>query len=377
MPQFIAFTSRGLHDVLQTELHRLGIAKTQKTPSGVVFESNWQGCYRANLHLRSATRVVLPILDFPAYSGDDLYFNVLKKHDFTKYLGNKPGGTLAVEASVSESRLRDQRFVALKVKDAIVDQFRNKLGYRPDIDVKNADLRVWVRVANNQVSIAIDTSGEALFRRGYRKAQVKAPLKEHVAAGLLLMSGWDGQSPVVDPMCGSGTILIEAALMAHRVAPGTFRDHFAFQNFATYRADEWDELVGQAVANELPELPFQFYGFDEDRMAVKAARTNVAAAGLSSSIQIQRRTVDQLTPPCPAGVIITNPPYGERLGSAEVSKDSYRDLSYALKNHFKGWTCWLLSGNAEYTEALRLKSRRRCEVFNGPIECRFLAYEIR
>jgi putative N6-adenine-specific DNA methylase len=234
-----------------------------------------------------------------------------------------------------------------------------------------------VRVVKNLVSVGIDTSGEALFRRGYRKELVEAPLKEHLAAGLILMSGWDQNSPIIDPMCGSGTLLIEAALIAHRVAPGTFRERFSFQNFAHFEEEVWDKLVGQAVASEIPELDFQFYGYDEDAKAVRAARTNAAAAGVGSSLQITRNPVDHLVPPVEAGLIITNPPYGARLGNEEVAKDTYRDLSFALKSHFKGWTCWILAGNAEYLEALRLKSSLKIRLFNGPIECRFLRYDMR
>ena len=375
MPRFIAFTSRGLHDVLEGELHGLGITKTKKISAGVEFESNWEGCYRCNLNLRTATRVGLSVLDFTAYDGDELYNNIYKKHDFTKY--NLSKGPIAVDAHVRESRFRDQRYVALKVKDAIVDQFRKKSGSRPDVSAKDPEMRVIVGVVKNKVSVAIDTSGTALFKRGYRASSVAAPLKEHVAASLVLLSNWTKEVPLIDPMCGSGTILIEAALLAMNIAPGTLRKKFAFQNFIHYKPEVWQRVVDTAIAAEQEELPFQLFGFDISSGAIRAAQANATAAGVADLIQFERLPVDSLEPPVEEGLIVTNPPYGGRLGSEELTKDIFRDFSFALKRSFKGWTCWLLSGNKEYQAAFKLKSSRKYLIYNGPIECRYLRYDIR
>ncbi len=376
MPEFIAATSRGLIDVLSDEISSLGLNVINKTSAGVTFESNWEGCYRANLELRTATRVLKPVLDFPAYQPDELYHNI-RKHDFTKYID--VGQTIAVDANVRESGFRDQRFVAMKVKDAIVDQFRDAFdGKRPDVDTDNPALRVAVRVVKNQVNVAIDTSGDSLSQRGYRTEAGEAPLREHLAAGLLALSGWSQNVTIIDPMCGSGTILIEAALRARKIAPGSFRKKFAFQNFRGFQREAWDRVVTETLSAEIEKANVHFYGFDKYSRMVRVAMNNAQRAGVEDDITFAASAIDVLTPPPGAepGILIVNPPYGERLGITEELKDVYRDLAFSLKRNFKGWTCWILSGNEELTGALKLKASRRMPVFNGPIECRFLEYKI-
>lgn len=375
MPRFIALTSRGCVDVLLDELKSLGLENLEKTPGGVYFQGPWAHCYRANLQSRIATRVLLTILDFPAYNQDDLYNNI-RKHDFTKYID--PKQTIAVESSTQSEIFRDQRFVALKVKDAIVDQFREKFDIRPDVDSKNADLIVNVRINDSFVNVGVDTSGSALFRRGYREEQVDAPLKEHLAAGLIRMTEWNGKVPLVDPMCGSGTILIEAALMGLGISPGTLRRRFAVQKWKIFQKEAWDLETAAALATEKEFPKDLLYGSDLDRRAVSAAKTNARAADVGEYIQFSTNGVDMINPPEGGpGIVIVNPPYGERLGEIDLLKDSYRDLGFALKNKFKGWTAWVLSGEAELPGLMGLKSTRRIPVYNGPIECRFLKYEIR
>lgn len=374
MPQFFATTSRGLSEVLEKELQSLGFKGIKSELGGVWFETNWKGCYLANLKLRTASRVLLPVLDFPAYQPEELYQNVFKKHDFTKYFSLKD--TFSVDANVRESSFKDQRFIALKVKDAVVDQFREKFGERPNVSTQTPDVRVIVRIVKNQVSIAMDTSGDTLSNRGYRLQSGEAPLREHLAAGLLELAEWDGQTPLVDLMCGSGTILIEAALRASAIAPGSLRKRFAFQKFIGFDKEAWEEAVDQVVSEE-KECEVPIYGFDINGKILSAAKSNAVRAGVDTAIQFQKSAVDLVEPPCEKGLIIINPPYGERLGDVESVKDVYRDLAFILKSKFKGWTCWLLSGNHEMTQALKLKSTRRIPVFNGNIECRFLKYEIR
>ncbi len=375
MPQFVAVTSNGLTDVLADEVASLGFKVIEKNRSGVTFESNWEGCYRANLELRTATRILKPVLDFPAYNGDDLYHN-LQKHDFTKYI--RVNQTLAVDAAVRDSSLRDQRFVAMKAKDAIVDQFREKFGSRPDVDTSRPDLRVMVRVVKSQVNVAIDTSGEALSYRGYRTQSGEAPLREHLAAGLLALSGWQEDVALIDPMCGSGTILIEAAMRARKIAPGSHRKRFAFQNFLAFQPEVWDRVVTETLSHELAGATLHLYGFDRSSKMVQIAQNNAVRAGVDAEIRFATSAVDVLTAPadCEPGVLIVNPPYGERMGVTEELKDVYRDLAFSLKRNFKNWTCWILSGNETLTGALKLKARRRMPVFNGNIECRFLEYKI-
>ncbi|MFV8259505.1 THUMP domain-containing class I SAM-dependent RNA methyltransferase [Bdellovibrio bacteriovorus] len=373
MPQFFASTARGLVEPLELELKELGLKVTDRYIGGVFFESNWEGCYKANLHSRLASRILKPVLDFTAYQPEELYSQILR-HDFTKYI--KPNQTISIDASVNESKMRDQRFVAMKVKDAIVDQFREKFGVRPDVDNTNPDLRIHVRAIKNQFNIAIDTSGDSLFKRGYRKEVGEAPLKENLAAGLLRLSEWDRQSPLVDFMCGSGTFLIEAAMMSLNIAPGINRKGFGFQNWLNYEEETWEKVIQEAMDAEKEELDFKFYGFDIDKRVLMNAKDNAKRAGVDEVIEFKKESVATVEPPVEKGLIIVNPPYGARIGDEDNLRDVYRDLSFTMKHRFKGWDAWILSGNKELIADLKLKSTRKHFVFNGNIECRFLKYSM-
>ncbi len=373
MPQFFASTARGLVEPLEKELKDLGLKVTDKTAGGVYFESNWEGCYKANLHSRLASRILKPILDFTAYQPDELYNQILR-HDYTKYI--EPTQTISIDVTIKDSKMRDQRFVAMKIKDAIVDQFREKFGVRPDVENDNPDLRIHVRAIRNQFNVAVDTSGDSLFMRGYRKEVGEAPLKENLAAGLLALTEWDQKSPLVDFMCGSGTFLIEGAMMALNVAPGIHRKHFAFQNWLSFDEQAWDKLIDEAVAGEKEELEFQFFGYDIDRKVLTAAKANAKAAGVDHVIEFKREAVATVEPPVEKGLAVCNPPYGARIGDEDNLRDVYRDLGFTLKHRFKGWDCWILSGNKDLIMDLKLKSTRKFFVFNGNIECRFLKYSM-
>ncbi len=236
MASFFASCPIGLSDLVEQELKALNLKTFEKTIGGVVFESNWEGCYRANLNSRYASRILKPLLDFPAYSADDIYHNV-RKHDFTKYI--KPDQTVAIDAVVKDCTINDQRFLAMKVKDAIVDQFRDKFGTRPDVENKQPDLRIHIKGYKNKYLMSLDTSGQSLFIRGYRTMTGEAPLKENLAAGLIGLSGWDKKSPLLDLFCGSGTVLIEAAMMAANMAPGIHRERFGFMSLNDFDESVW------------------------------------------------------------------------------------------------------------------------------------------
>lgn len=369
MPKFLALTSKGLEPALAEELKALEFRGIKEIPMGVEFESNWEGCYRANYLLRTATRVVLPILDFHAYQPDDLYNN-LRKHDFTKYI--EPNQTLSVDGKTRLSNtFRDQRFLVHKTKDAIVDQFRDKFGERPNVDSDNPDLRVMVRVVKSSVSVAIDTSGESLAFHGYRQKTVMAPMREHLAAGLVRLSGWTPEQPLVDPMCGSGTLLIEAALMAQGLPAARLRQDFGFMHLKNYQESVWNKIKGGQRARG---AQVRIFGYDRNREAIEAAKLNARRAGVSDLITFAVADFKDITAPAPSGVMLTNPPYGERLGEVEKLKIMYADFASVMKRTFKGWTCWLISGSDELTAALHLKAERRIPVFNGNLECRFLKY---
>jgi len=400
MAAFFALTSRGLVDALRDELAQLGAKGLVKEPGGVHFESNWATVYRANLRLRTATRIVKPILEFPAYKNEDLYNNI-RKFDFSTII--EPEGTLAVEASVRDSAFKDQRFVAMKVKDAIVDQFREKYGTRPSVDNDRPDLVVVVRAYKNHFSVSLDTSGDPLFKRGYRVGTGDAPLKEHVAAGLLKLAEWDEETPIVDPMCGSGTILIEAALQMRKIAPGTLRRRFGFMAWKGFDSEAFkkeldatmeieDEAVARVEALQKKVYPLAlpenakisgeekhrplFFGYDVDSKVIKLAQANAREAGVDDLISFRRHAMETLEAPIESGIIITNPPYGARLGEEETLKDVYRDFAFTLKTRFKKWNAFVLSGNPSLSSAMKLKATRKSPVYNGTIECRLLKYEM-
>lgn len=378
MARFLAQTSRGLSEVLEQELKSLGCEKVLKGPGGVFFEGNWATCYRVNLRSRVTTRVLLPILDFPAYKPEELYHNVLK-HDFTKYI--EPTAKLSIDASVRDSgQFKDQRFVAMKIKDAIVDQFREKYDVRPDVDSVSPDLKINARAFKNQFSLSLDTSGEPLFKRGYRVAMTDAHLKEHLAAGLLMMADYnaqgDGGGVVVDPMCGSGTLLIEAALMALKIAPGAMRRSFAFQRLKGFKKEEYQKEIDAAMADEKSELGFKFFGYDVDKKALAAAKQNAEEAGVAEHIEFVRAPMETLKAPVEKGLLICDPPYGERQGEFNELLEVYKNMAHTMKTGFKGWDCYVLSGNPELSAAMKLKAERKFPVFNGPIECRLLKYRM-
>lgn len=373
MPEFFASTPKGLVEALEKELQDLDLNVIERTAGGVFFESSWEGAYKANLHSRIASRILKPVLEFVAYQPDELYHNILK-HDFTKYI--KPNQTICIDATIKDSMMRDQRFVAMKIKDAVVDQFRDKFGVRPDVDNTNPDLRIHVRAVKNQFMIAIDLSGDSLFMRGYRKEVGEAPLKENLAAGLLALTEWDRKSTLVDFMAGSGTLLIEGAMMALNIAPGVHRKRFGFQRWLNFDKQAWEKLVQEAMDQEKDELDFKFYGYDIDRRMIVVAKDNARSAGVDHVIEFKREPVATVAPPEGKGLAVVNPPYGTRIGDEDNLRDVYRDLGFTLKHRFKGWDCWILSGNKDLIGDLKLKSTRKHFVFNGNIECRWLKYSM-
>lgn len=373
MAHFYASCPTGMADLVEKELQSFGLKTWEKTSSGVVFESNWAGCYKANLNSRYASRILKPILDFPAYQNEELYNNI-RKHDFTKYI--KPTQTISIDVVVKECMLHDQRFVAMKIKDAIVDQFRDKFGTRPDVDTKSPDLRIHVRGIKNQFSVSVDTSGDSLFMRGYRLSTGEAPLKENLAAGLIGLTDWDKKSSIVDLFCGSGTILIEAAMTALNMAPGLQRKRFGFMNLLDFDEQAWEDTVQEAIDGEKEELDFKFYGHDIDKKIVDIAKRNAKSAGVLEHIEFKCTPVSVVLPPEEKSMVICNPPYGSRIGDEDNLKDVYRDLGFTLKHRFNGNEAWILAGNKDLLQEMKLKSTRKYFVFNGNIECRFLKYEM-
>lgn len=375
MPQFFVSTAKGLSDVLVEEMIQLGIPKPRKTSAGAFFDGNWEDVYRLNLRSRVASRILKPLIEFTAYDGEELYGQVKKLQDFSRYL--TPEQTFMIDSSVKESKIHDQRFVAMKVKDAVVDQLRDKFGERPDVSKDNPDVRFYIKGYKNNYSLAVDTSGESLFMRGYRMEAGEAPLKENLAAALIMMTEWKKDMPIVDLTCGSGTILIEAAMMAMNMSPGIHRREFGFQRFKSFNEEAWNTVLDEAVAEEVEDVPFKFYGYDVDRKVLQKAKANARRAGVDHLIEFRSEGVATVQPPCEKGIVIINPPYGTRLGEEDNLRDVYRDLGHSLKTRFAGWDVFVLSGNKDLIGDLKLKASRKHFVYNGSLECRFLKYSIK
>lgn len=371
MYQFYAMTSFGLEEVLTQELLSLGL-NVKRDFLGARFEGDFESCVRANIGSRVATRILMELKKFKANNNDELYKHVFE-FPFEEFFSNKE--TIRVNATVQDSFFKDNRFVGLKVKDAVVDRFREKTGERPSVEKDNPDVTIHVRVVHNEVVMSFDTSGESLSQRGYREISTMAPLREHLAAGLLGLSGWNKEICVLDPMCGSGTFVIEAALQALNKFPMLDRKKFGFHKLSIFNSEVYKRVAEEFLNLEKTETTLRFYGYDVNRQAISAAKTNAEAAGVAEFCEFKRFSVQELVPPVEKGLLIINPPYGERLISHDI-EDSYRDLGFALKNHFKGWTCWVISGNKDLVGLMGLKSTARIPVWNGPIECRFLKYEI-
>jgi len=366
----IAKTFMGLEPVLAKELTQLGATDVQIGRRMVSFTGDQELMYRANFQLHTAIRILKPIKQFKALSADDVYENV-KDIDWTDYIGIDK--TFAVDSVVFSEEFRHSKFVAYKVKDAIVDQFREKTGKRPNISVANPDIRLNIHIAEDNCTLALDSSGESLHRRGYRQESVEAPLNEVLAAGMILMTGWQGETDFIDPMCGSGTLLIEAALIARNMAPGLFRKEFAFEKWADFDAELFDKIYNDD-SNER-EFKHHIYGYDVDIKAVNTARLNVKAAGLSSDITIEERDFKDFTQPQNKSIIVTNPPYGERISTPDLL-GTYKMIGERLKHQFTNNEAWILSYREECFDQIGLKPSLKTPLYNGSLECEFRKYQI-
>jgi putative N6-adenine-specific DNA methylase len=378
---FFAACSLGLEPALATELRGLealggGHAHDiEERRGGVAFRGDRRVGYAANLWLRSAVRVQEELWQGTATTTDALYEQV-RELPWERWL--QPAQTLAVSASVRDSQLGEPQFCGLRVKDAIVDAQRDRHGERSSVDAKQPDVPLKLIVQREQARLYRDWSGVSLHKRGWRPIQVKAPLNEATAAGLILLSDWDQKSPIVDPMCGSGTFVIEAALIAARRAPGLERP-FAFEAAIDHAPSLWKEVRDAAEGAALPSIGFPLAGADNHRGAIQLAKRGAAQAGVGHLVQFTRASAREWSPPVPPAAVFVNPPYGERLEGedAEELADSWRALGNFLHGQCGGATAWVLCGNKALTRHLGLRTSRRIPVRNGPIECRWLRYEVR
>lgn len=371
----LAKTFKGLESVLANELIELGANDVQIERRAVSFTGDMAMLYRANFCLRTASRVLVPIAEFRAKDADEVY-EAAKQIDWSKFMDVTT--TFTIDSTVFSEDFRHSKYVTYRVKDAIADWWTEREGKRPNVKLTDADLYINVHIAATKVTISLDSSGESLHKRGYRVATTEAPINEALAAGMLLMAGWHGQSDFYDPMCGSGTLLIEAALIAQNIAPGVFRKSFAF-----YKWKDFDEELMEEVYNDdSRERAFThtIYGSDASYYAVQAALKNVQSAGQSRFIQIKqirlqeikRSSADMNSP----AFVMMNPPYGERLAQNKDVLRLYGDIGTALKHQFTGGTAWIISSNEEALKCIGLKPSKKIHLLNGELDCLFNKYEL-
>lgn len=369
--KYIAKTSFGLEEILENELNNLGATNLVKYKRAVEFEGNQELLYRSNLALRTCLRILKPLHHFSANNPDQLYKKV-KDINWTSFIN--PSDTIAIDGVVNSEFFTHSKYAALKVKDAIVDQIRDKTGKRPNVELKNPTYRLNVHIEKNKCSILLDSSGESLHRRGYRIKGGIAPLNEVLAAGMLKLSGWDGKSNFVDPMCGSGTLLIEAVMIAKNIAPNINREHFGFMNWK-----DFDQQLFQKVKEDLiskqENTSGSFIGNDISSNVIDLAKENAKRANVFEDISFMVGDFKDLEHEFESGIVITNPPYDERIKQENINA-FYKEFGDTLKNKFAGFDAWIFSANTEALKHIGLRTSRRLQLYNGALETRFYNYKM-
>jgi putative N6-adenine-specific DNA methylase len=368
--EMIAKTLYGLEEILAEELIGLGADGVQIGRRMVSFEGDKELMYKANFHCRTALRILKPIARFKSQSADEVYEQV-KKIDWQKYLHEKK--TFAIDAVVYSEVFTHSKFLSYRVKDAIVDFFTEQGKTRPSVRINNPDLQIHLHISHNECSLSLDSSGESLHKRGYRIEETEAPISEVLAAGMILKTGWRGESHFVDPMCGSGTLLIEAALIASNTPPGIFRDKYAFEKWDDFDA----ELFENISSDDSHEKPFNFkcYGSDISQKSVIAANKNVKNAGLSKYIELKVLPFQDMQENPGKGILITNPPYGERLNPRDLLS-LYAMIGERLKHVFSGYEAWIISSNPEAFDHIGLKPASKMKLINGSLDCEYRQYQL-
>jgi putative N6-adenine-specific DNA methylase len=369
---FFASCPRGLEALLQEELSGLGARETEAVPGGVAFEGDLRTCYRANLESRLATRILQRVGRSPYRSERDVHEAALALK-WPEWFSDTQ--SIRVDVKAIRSPLKSLEFATLTIKDAVCDRFRADRGRRPDVDTRSPDVRIQAFLDKETAAFYLDTSGEALNRRGYRKDAGEAPLKENLAAGIVRLTGWNPEEPLLDPMCGSGTIVIEAAMVALAIPPGHARG-FGFERLAGFDRRSWTEVREAALARRKPARRLPIFARDRYGDELKKARTNLEEAGLADCIELKQADVLDSGAPSASGVLIANPPYGARLGEEAVLEAFYPKLGDTLKKYYAGWRCYLLSGDTRLPKLIRLAASKRTPLFNGPLECRLYEYRI-
>ena len=364
--QFFATCPRGLEALLEKELIAAGANDIKPTDGGVGFAGDWALCYRANLHSRIATRILWQV-GHGAYKTEDDLYQAAFKLNWPNWFDVKHA--FMVKVTGVKCPLKSLEFATLKIKDAICDKFRQAVNARPFIDTKTPAVRVHAYLAAEHYVLYLDTSGDALYQRGNRKASIEAPLRENLAAGILQLSGWKPGTALLDPMCGSGTFLLEAAMMARHIAPGLNRG-FGFERLKNFESDTWKKTKNTALKSVKSAEFLQIYGSDADLRAVRITKQNLEAAGLSDGVQLAHIDMLQAVPAADAGVLVCNPPYGVRIGEDEALAALYPKMGEVLKQRFAGWNTYFLTNDLRLPKLMRLSPTKRTPLFNGPLECR-------
>lgn len=370
--EMVAKTFQGLEDVLAEELRDLGALNVEPGKRMVSFEGDLEMLYRANLCCRTALRILKPIYKFIARNTDELY-EFTKEFDWGSLMNIN--STFSIDTVAYSDEFSHSRFVTYRVKDAIVDWFKDRYGEdkRPGVRLQDADVMINVHIAGDRVTLSLDSSGESLHKRGYRVAQTEAPINEVLAAGIILKSGWRGDCPLVDPMCGSGTFLIEAALIAANINPGVYRKHFSFEHWRDFDAELFDRLYNDD-SNER-EFEYKIYGADISPKAVEIAQKNIRSAGVGRMIELETKPLSAWEEAPENGILITNPPYGERISSEDMD-GLYELIGQKLKNVFKGYHAWIIGYREEYFHRIGLAASMKMPILNGSLECQLREYVI-
>lgn len=369
---FFAPCPRGLESVLADELIALGAQNVVPTDGGASFRGEWSLMYKANLQSRIASRILWRLVEKSYRTEDDIY-KAARAIEWPSLFGVER--TIKVAVTGVGCKLRSLDFIALKVKDAVCDAFRAAVDARPSVDTARPDIRIHVFLTEKYLTLYLDTSGEALFKRGYRRETGDAPLRENLAAGILRLTGWKIDEPLLDPMCGSGTFLIEAAMMARNMAPGRWRD-FAFERFTQFDAAEWAAIKSAALAEERPDAKTQIFGSDDTKDVLFAARANLTSAGLTDAVVLEEADALERSAPATEGVLICNPPYGIRLEEQAWLDALYPALGHALKQRFAGWRAYYFTADLRLAKLIRLSASKRTVLFNGSLECRLFEYRM-
>jgi putative N6-adenine-specific DNA methylase len=372
MESFFASSPRGLEQLLAAELGALGARSVQQVPGGAAFSGDWKVCYAVNLWSRIASRVLWRVAEFEYADEGDIY-EAARKVDWIRYFAVER--TLRVNVSAQKSPLTSLDFATLRVKDAVCDRFRDTVGSRPNIDRANPDVRVHAFLEAARGAFYLDTSGEPLFKRGWRAGAGEAPLRENLAAGIVMLSGWKPEEPLLDPMCGGGTLLVEAAAMARGRAPGASR-RFGFEKLKVFENSVWEKVKKDSLKAASSPRNLQIFGSDHDPRVLGDARRNVAAAGVDRWVKLEQADILERAAPAAAGTMIANPPYGERIGSKEELAEFYPKLGSALKKNYPGWRCHFFTADMRLPKLMRLQPSRRVPLFNGALECRLFEIAI-